>query len=176
MIISNMMASCPAYGKYAEEVLAPQLPPDVLKEIRELEANEDYANPRYEELLMAHYYTEHFLRLPLEQWPENITRTFAHLNPDVYVPMQGPSEFGIAGKLADWDRTADLKNITVPTLTIGGTHDTMDPEHMKWMSTEVQKGRFLLCPNGSHCSQIDDAENYFAGVIQFVKDVDEGAF
>ena len=65
---------------------------------------------------------------------------------------------------------------TVPTLTVGAKYDTMDPKHMEWISTEVQNGRFLYCPNGSHCSQYDDQEHYFPGVIQFLKDVDNGTF
>jgi proline iminopeptidase len=78
--------------------------------------------------------------------------------------------------LKSWDRSKDLVNITVPTLVIGATHDTMDPKHMEWMSKQVKRGRFLLCPNGSHCSQFDDQETYMGGVISFVKDVDAGKF
>ena len=59
LIVSNMVASVPEYNKYAQNVLGPQLPEDVLKEIKEIEANKDYTNPRYEELLMKHFYTEH---------------------------------------------------------------------------------------------------------------------
>jgi proline iminopeptidase len=90
--------------------------------------------------------------------------------------MQGPSEFGVAGRLKNWDRKADLHTIKVPTLTIGAKHDTMDPEHMKWMAKEVQQGRFLFCPNGSHLSQFDDQKTYLEGLIKFIKDVDQGAF
>jgi proline iminopeptidase len=92
--------------------------------------------------------------------------------------MQGPSEFGIKGgaTLTNWDVKDRLKEISVPTLTIGATHDTMDPEHMQWMTSEVQHGRFLLCPNGRHLSQFDDQETYMRGVIQFLKDVDGGRF
>jgi proline iminopeptidase len=42
-------------------------------------------------------YTEHILRKPLEEWPESINRCFKHINPNVYVFMQGHSEFGITG-------------------------------------------------------------------------------
>jgi proline iminopeptidase len=42
------------------------------------------------------------------------------------------------------------------------------------MSTQVQKGRFLLCPNGSHLSCWDDQPHYFPGIIEFIKDVDSG--
>ncbi|WP_234445662.1 alpha/beta hydrolase family protein [Carboxylicivirga marina] len=88
--------------------------------------------------------------------------------------MQGPSEFGIVGdaKLKNWDRSKDLSKITVPTLTIGAKYDTMDPEHMKWMSTKVKNGKYLYCPNGSHSAMYDDQEAYFRGLISFIKDVD----
>ena len=43
-----------------------------------------------------------------------MTRGLGHINPAIYVPMQGPSELGASGKLLDWDRTADLPRIEVP--------------------------------------------------------------
>ena len=176
LIISNMMSSCPAYGKYAQEVLAPQFDQKVLDTIRQIEARNDFANPKYMELLMPNFYAKHICRLPLEQWPEPMTRSFNKMNQSLYVTMQGPSEFGIGGNLINWDVSKELPKIKTPTLTIGGKHDTMDPEHMKWMSTQVQNGRFLLCPDGSHMSMYDDQKNYFPGLIQFIKDVDEGTF
>ncbi len=178
LIISNMMASAPAYNKYAEDVLGPQLDPKVFAQIKEFEKNKEYSNPKYMELLLNNYYTEHILRFPVAQWPESINRAFKHLNPNVYVYMQGPSEFGITGdaSLKDWDITSKLKTLTVPTLAIGSKYDTMDPEHMKWISKEVKNGQFLFCPNGSHLSQYDDQEHYFPGIIQFLRDVDNGNF
>jgi proline iminopeptidase len=178
LIIANMMASAPAYNKYAEEVLGPKLPKNILDEIKAFEKNNDFSNPKYTDLLFKYYYTEHILRKPLDQWPESITRAFKHLNPNVYVYMQGQSEFGITGQatLKNWDVTSRLKTLTIPTLAIGAKYDTMDPKHMEWISNEVQNGRFLYCPNGSHCSQYDDQEHYFPGVIKFIKDVDNGSF
>ncbi len=172
LIITNMMSSAPLYDKYAEEVLGPQMDPAILKEIKDIEAKGDFANPRYMELLWPHFYTQHLLRLPLEQWPDAVNRSFAKMNQEVYVTMQGPSEFGISGKLENWDVSSRLPDITVPTLTIGAAHDTMDPKHMEWMSQQVKNGQFLLCPNGSHLSMWDDQEVWMNGVIRFIKEVD----
>ena len=61
-------------------------------------------------------------------------RAIAHMNRAIYVPMQGPSEMSASGRLVNWDRSADLGKIKVPTLVIGAGHDTMDPKHMEWMS------------------------------------------
>ncbi|MEM9169413.1 MAG: proline iminopeptidase-family hydrolase [Pseudomonadota bacterium] len=176
LVISNMMASAPAYGQYANEVLAKRFDPAALMEIRALEAAGDFANPRYEEILMREHYARHVLRRPPEDWPEPVLRSFNHLNKHVYTLMQGPSEFGIAGRLATWDRTADLKTIAVPTLVTVAQWDTMDPEHMRWMVGELPNARALDLPDGSHLSMYDDATRYFEGVVRFLRDVDAGTF
>ncbi len=168
LIISNMMASAPEYGKYADEVLAKQMDPKVLDTIRAIEAAKDFSNPKYMELLYPNFYMEHILRMPLESWPEPVNRSFAKMNQSLYVTMQGPSEFGISGKLEKWDVKASLKNITVPTLVVGAKHDTMDPAHMEWMSKEVKNGSYLFCPNGSHMSLYDDQEIFMKGLIGFL--------
>jgi proline iminopeptidase len=176
LIISNMMASIPAYNDYAANVLMSKMDPAVLDELKAFEADKDYANPRYTDLLIENHYIYHILRMPSAKWPDEINRAFSHLNTKIYIPMQGPSELGASGILGDWDRRDDLKNIHVPTLVIGATYDTMDPKHMEWMAGQVQNGRFYLCPNGSHLSQYDDEENFFNGLIAFLKDVDEERF
>lgn len=178
LIISNMVASIPDYQMYSDSVLAPQLPPEVLSEILSYENKEDYGNPRYLELIVKHYYSKHVIRIPEENWPEPIQRGFKHLNPDVYVTMQGPSEFGIKGDatLKNWDIKDLLPKISVPTLTIGAQYDTMDPEHMKWIASTVKNGRYHHCPNGSHLCQFDDQEIFFEGLIQFLNDVNNETF
>ena len=168
LIVSNMMASCTKYGEYAK-VLEKQMPAEVLQEVKAIEAKKDYANPQYMKLLMEHFYTKHILRMPLANWPEPVNRAFGRLNQSLYVTMQGPSELGISGKLAKWDVSKQLKDITIPTLTIGGKYDTMDPEYMQWMATQFPKGQSIICPNGSHMSLYDDQEVYFKGLIAFLK-------
>ncbi len=170
LIISNMVPSIPDYIKYANDVLAPKLDPSVLKKIREYENAGDYTNTEYLGLIEEHYYPKHVLRMPLEEWPNPVTRSLAGLNYKIYLKMQGPSEFGVVGDalLKDWDRKNDLKNLKIPVLTIGGQYDTMDPKQMEWMSTEVQNGTYLHCPNGSHWSMYDDQETYFNGVTGYI--------
>jgi len=176
LIISNMTSSTKAYNDYVTNVLAPQMNREALAEIRALEKNKDFANPKYMRLLLTEFYSKFIYRKPVEEWPEYIYKYMGHSNSKIYNLMQGPSEFGVSGTLLNWNREADLKNITVPTLTIGAIFDEMNPEHLKWMASQVKKGRFLLCPNGSHYAMYDDQEVYFSGLIQFIKDVDQGLF
>ncbi len=170
LVISNMMASAPAYSAYAEDVLAPEIDPDVLAEVRALEAAHDTENPRYMELLLPEHYQRHLLRMPVEEWPDPVARGFGHINPAIYVSMQGPSELGMSAdaKLANWDRFADLASIDVPTLVIAARYDTMDPAYLEKMADVLPNGRYLYCPEGSHLAMYDDQEVYFSGLVDFL--------
>ena len=170
LLVANMMASAPDYGKYADKVLSKQMKPEILAEIRSLEAKKDFNNPRYMELLMPNYYQQHLCRL--KDWPDGLNRASKHVNNEIYTMMQGPSEFGISGRLAKWDIKKRLPEITIPTLMIGAKYDTMDPKAMEEQSKLVKKGRYLYCPNGSHLAMWDDQKVFMNGVIEFINDVD----
>lgn len=175
MIVANMVASCPEYNKYAREVLAKQMDPKVLQEIKDIEARKDFSNPRYEELLMPNFYRQHICRL--QEWPDPVVRAFTHLDntkvaKQIYVIMQGPSEFGLSGRLLNWDIKPRLKEIRIPTLMVGAKYDTMDPKAMEEQSKMVQNGQYLYCPNGSHLSMWDDQKLFMEGVTKFIKNAD----
>jgi proline iminopeptidase len=144
---------------------------DALSEIKAIEAAGDIDNPRYMELLIPHFYEYHTLRMPAAEWPDPVQRGLDHINQQIYVSMQGPSELGMSrdAKLAAWDRVNDLEKIMVPTLVIGARHDTMDPAHMEMMSEKLPHGHYLYCPNGSHMALYDDQQTYFAGLVDFLR-------
>ena len=74
LIISNMMASVPAYNTYAEQVLMPPMDQAKLAEIKAFEAASDTENPRYMELLLEQHYVKHVLRIPPDEWPDAVQR------------------------------------------------------------------------------------------------------
>jgi proline iminopeptidase len=169
LIISNMMASMPEYEKY-NGVLRQKMRKSLVDSLTAYEDKGLYKDSTYQALVIKEYYHEHLCRLT--EWPDPVMRMFNHLSEGIYVTMQGPSEFKTGGRLITWDRSKDLTNISVPTLTIGGEFDTMDPKYMEWMSKQVQKGSYVYCPEGSHCDMWDDQAHYFPGLIKFLKDVD----
>jgi proline iminopeptidase len=173
LIVCNMMASIPRYEAYGKR-LRETMRKTAVDSLMAYEALKQFDDANYQQLLRTEYYNKHICRLPV--WPDAVNRTFKHVNYPIYLMMQGPSEFSVAGRLLNWDRWNDLKNIKVPTLLVGAKYDTMDPEDMKKQSEMVQNGRYLFCPNGSHLSMWDDQKVFMDGVIQFVKDVDAGSF
>lgn len=171
LVISNMMSSIPAYNEYATSVLMPAMDQDALAEIQRMEAQGRTEEPAYEDLLNEHHNVHHVLRMPVEEWPEEVTFTFEHINRSIYVPMQGPSELGSSGKLVDWDRGGDLHRINVPTLVMGAEHDTMDPLYLRWMAAQLPQGGYHHSPDGSHLALIDDQRVYTEGLVGFLDEL-----
>ena len=171
LIVCNMMASAKEYDEYNRTVLRKQMDPKILDTVQQLEAKHDFDNPKYMGLLIPNYYHQHLCRL--EEWPDPVNRAMKHVNSVIYTMMQGPSEFGISGRLANWDRKQDLKNITVPTLMVGAKYDTMDPKAMEEQSKLVKNGSYLYCPNGSHLAMWDDQKVFMNGIIDWIKKLDD---
>src|SRR5947209_8226863 len=99
LIVCNMMASAKEYDEYNRTVLRKQMDPKILDTVQQLEARHDFDNPKYMGLLIPNYYHQHLCRL--QEWPDPVNRAMKHVNSVIYTMMQGPSEFGISGRLAN---------------------------------------------------------------------------
>ena len=172
LVISNMMASIPAYNRYAEEVLMPGMDQGALAEIKRLEAAGGTEGPEYEQLLKEHHDVVHVCRLPADEWPEPVTRAFGHTNRSIYVPMQGPSELGASGTLGDWDRTADLHRITAPTLITVGRYDELTPACSETIRQGIAGSRVELFERSAHVAHLEEGEGYAEVVERFLREVE----
>ena len=174
LIVCNMVTSIPEYAAYNKQVLRPQMRPSLVDSLEAFEAAGDFQDETYLELVDKEFYRKHICRL--EEWPEEVSVSFARLNYKLYDLMQGPSEFKVGGRLIDWDITNRLGDIAAPTLMVGATYDTMDPAAMAKQARLVQHGRAHICGNGSHLALWDDARSFFRGVAGFIGDVEAGRF
>lgn len=170
LVISDMVASFPSYVEGINE-LREQIPPDKLAIMERYEKAGDYHNPEYEELLFSELYNKHICRL--DPWPEPLMDDFQHYNQAIYNQMQGPSEFEVTGTLKNWDRWNDLDRIEVPTLLIVGRYDTMRVSDVEKMHQLIPDSQLLICENGSHLSNWDDEDAYFAGLLKFLDQLRE---
>ena len=175
LIVCNMTADFDKYEAYNAK-LRKQMRPSLIDSLEMFENKGDYHNPIYQDLVFEEYYTKHICRMPSKDWPEPILRSFKHINQHVYEFMQGPSEFVPGGILKHWSVWDELHTLTVPTLMVGAKYDTMNPEEMKEMSELVQNGRYLYCANGSHLAMWDEQDFFMNGVMDFIFDVNNGAF
>ena len=166
LVISNMVAGVPEYMEYAAKLLA-AMPDEVQKSLAQYAAAGKYDDPAYVQLMLEQVYSKHVCRL--NPWPEPMERSIGHWNTKIYNYLQGPNEFVITGTLKDWSRFSDLPKIKVPTLILGGVHDTMEPAQLERMGKSIPNSRVYICPNGSHLAMYDDQGNYFRELLAFAK-------
>jgi proline iminopeptidase len=171
LIVSNMVSSAAVYNGYIQNVLVKQMNPTVIDSLKQFELKGNTDNPKYMDLVAQNFYSKYVCRLT--EWPEPLKRSLSKINPVLYNRMQGKSEFRLDGKLANWSISNRLPQINVPTLVIGAKYDEMDPNHMKWMASQVKQGKYLYCANGSHMAMYDDQQVYMNGLINFIKKTDQ---
>ena len=168
LVISNMTAGVQSFLKRAEFIKR-HLPADTQARLAALEAKADYDSPEYQNLMMNELYTKTLCRT--HPWPEPVTRTFRHVNDNIYNFMQGKSEFLVTGNLKDWERWDRLADIRVKTLTVGAQYDEMDPQDLKKMAALIPHAGYAFCPQGSHFCMWDDQKIYFEQLMGFLHTV-----
>ena len=168
LVISNMTAGTQSYLRRTAS-LKNLLDATDRALLAKLEAASDYDNPAYTKLMMEKLYPQMLCRI--QPWPEPVTRSFSKLNQKIYVQMQGKSEFLVTGNLKDWERWDRLAEIRTKALTIGATHDEMDPADMQRMAGLMPNAASFICPNGSHMCMWDDQAVYFDYLLGWLRTI-----
>lgn len=144
------------------------LPPFTKQRIRHLEsmpAGSGYKTREYEllnEALEAAFTVRTFPP------PDCYKTSAAGVNMEVYVGMQGESEFTIGGALKFWSVTEQLRRVATPTLLTHGRFDTMRPPVLRAMAAALPHAKVVLFPHSGHCSMIDDPQLMNDAVAEFV--------
>ena len=97
------------------------------------------------------------------------------MNKEIYVGMQGDSEFTMKGTLEHFNYTGRLKSITIPVLLTSGRYDTMRPACVRVMYEELPKSEWHIFPHTGHVSMIHDAGEMNEVVADFLARVVSGA-
>ena len=167
--ISDSQAYIEAQWEEKEGNLA-SLPPFVQSRIRALEEEGAYESKEYGAIndVLTTFFTARTAPAP-----DCLTSAVAGLNEEVYVGMQGPSEFSMSGALADFNVTGRLHDeINVPVLLTHGVYDTMRPSIVKTMEKELKYAERVVFPHSGHVSMIDDTEMMNDVVSDFVTRVE----
>ena len=149
------------------------LPPFIQQRIQTLEAQHAYESPEYEALdnIMTGFFT-----LRTEPAPDCWLTANAQTNMEIYVAMQGPSEFTMSGVLEHTNVTGRLHEITVPVLLSHGRYDTMRPSIVKTMQELLPYAERLYLNRSGHASMIDEPGPMNDGIADFLDRVEESTF
>ena len=141
------------------------LPKEVQDTLAKYEPTEDYQNPEYLKAVDV-FYRNFLCRLP--EWPEELARTMNGLSTDVYWTMNGPNEFTITGNLRDWDITARLPEIHIPTLITVGRYDEVTPKVAETIHRGIPGSELILFENSAHVAMLEERERYLSAVRKFI--------
>lgn len=130
------------------------LPPFVQSRIKSLEKDDAYESVEYKAI--ADVLTT-FFTLRTAPAPDCVTKAMEGVNEEIYVGMQGPSEFTFSGTLEGFNVTGRLHEINVPVLLTHGKYDTMRPSIVKTMEREINLSERKMLPHSGHVAMIDDA-------------------
>jgi proline iminopeptidase len=88
----------------------------------------------------------------------------------VYLTMNGPTEFDVIGRLREWDRTADLGRIDVPTLVTCGRYDEITPSCSETITRGIPGARMHVFEASAHCAHLEEPDDYARIVEAFLSE------
>ena len=112
------------------------------------------------------YYQRHMCRL--NPWPEEIEQCQQGANLEIYELMWGPSEFFATGTLKDYDVSAQLHKIKVPTLFTCGRFDPSTPASNQRFCSQIPGAKLKIFEQSSHTPQLEEREEYLDTIDTFL--------
>ena len=141
--------------------------------LQELGARGEYDHPDYR-AAEQEFYRHHLCRM--NPWPEALVRSSDQMEGNqVYLTMNGPTEFDVIGRLRTWDRTPDLGRIDVPTLVTCGRYDEITPACSETIAAGIPEARVVVFEESAHVAHLEEAEAYAGTVEEFLESVEARA-
>jgi proline-specific peptidase len=152
--------------------LREDLPPEIQETLLRHEAAGTTQSDEYQTAMQA-FYDKHVCRVVPA--PDYVQRSMDQILNQVYLTMNGPSEFHVVGTLKDWDITPRLGGISVPTLVISGAYDEATPLIARTVHEAIPGSEWVLFDESSHMPHVEEPERFQQVVGDWMKRFDPGA-
>jgi len=174
MVLSGPLSEAKLYvdSQWSEEDgTIGSLPLYVQGRIRSLEDEKAYNTVEYEEIveIMTSQFT-----IRTAPYPDCFLKSRETANEEIYVGMQGASEFTIGGVLETLNITHRLVEIPIPVFLTHGKYDTMRPAVIQAMQDVLPVVESLLLNKSGHISMIDEPKMMNAAIANFFDRVERG--
>jgi len=167
LVLASTSASIPEFMAGARGLIE-ALPEPHRTVLIELGAKEQYDHPDYQAAVDV-FYHRHLCRA--DPWPDELLRSSAQMDGNqVYLTMNGPTEFDVIGRLREWDRTADLGRIDVPTLVTCGRYDEITPSCSETITHGIPGARMHVFERSAHCAHLEEPDDYARVVEAFLSE------
>jgi proline-specific peptidase len=157
LVLASTSASIPEFMAGARGLIE-DLPEPHRTVLIELGAKGEYDHSDYQAAVDV-FYHRHLCRA--DPWPDALLRSSAQMDGNqVYLTMNGPTEFDVIGRLREWDRTADLGRIGVPTLVTCGRYDEITPSCSETITRGIPDARMHVFERSAHCAHLEEPDDY----------------
>jgi L-proline amide hydrolase len=170
LIICDSPSSMQLWVKEATRLRA-LLPPEVNETLTRHEQAGTTDSEEYEAACEV-FYDRHVCRV--RPYPDYVQRSFDQMPNEVYMTMNGPSEFHCIGTLRTWDVTPRLGEIEVPTLVISGQHDEATPLIARTVHQAIPGSEWVLFEQSSHMPHVEEPERFLQVVGDWLARHDPG--
>jgi len=169
LILSGPALDIHRWSEDADTLIA-TLPDSLQKAIRVNEKNGTYDSPGYKQAI-DYYYNLYVARK--HPWSADLDSAFAQTGVNVYLHMDGQSEFTLSGNLKDYDATGKLGNIKVPTLFMGGEYDEARPGTVRYYASLVPGSQVAIIPGAGHITMHDNPDANNKAVRDFLHGIEK---
>lgn len=163
-ILAGPALSIPRWIEDSRRLIS-SLPEDVAEAILEGERTGDTDSEAYRAATQA-FYARYVCRS--DPWPEELERAFAGMGEQVYVSMNGPTEFTITGPLRTVDVTPRLGELGVPVLYICGEHDEATPESTRAYAALTPDSEVVVVEGAAHVANYDRPTEYMRALRRWL--------
>ncbi|MUN62999.1 proline iminopeptidase-family hydrolase [Kocuria sediminis] len=170
LAICNSPASMELWAQAAERLRA-DLPDDVRAALESHEAAGAYDHPDYVAATQE-YDRRHVHRMTTTPQDYLDSERLVEQDPTVYHTMNGPNEFHVIGTLRDWSIVDRLASVDVPTLVVAGEFDEAAPETWAPFVEHIPHVRSHVFAGASHCTHLEQPQEFRALIAQFLKEHD----
>jgi len=165
VVLASTSASLPQFVAEARRLID-EMPEPERSTLRDLGARGAYDDPAYTAAVDV-FYRRHLCRL--DPYPTAVQLTLDELvGNQVYLTMNGPTEFDVIGSLRTWDRTADLHRIRIPTLVTCGRYDEITPACSNTIVGGIEGARMVVFEQSGHFAHEEEPERYARVVAEFL--------
>lgn len=168
LILASPALSIPMWVHDADS-LRGTLPESTQAAIARHEHDGSFDSPEYQAAMIEYYHRFVSLTNP---WTPDIDSTLSQLGVSVYTYMCGPSEFTVTGTLRNYDRTARLREITIPTLFTAGRYDEATPGTTRYYQSLVPGSQIEIFEHSAHMTMQDEPERYVEVLRAFLRKVE----
>ncbi len=179
-IASVIFASpCLSTPRWIEDTraLVAQLSPEAQAAIAEAERTGEFHTPGYQAAAWGEWIHAHIVRQLPPEAIGSLLGSLAEVNANLELleHMWGPSDFTVTGSLRNYDRTADLGNLSMPVLFHCGEFDEARPDTVREQAALTPNAGVAIIPGAGHLTMIDAPEQANNAIRDFLARVESFA-